>query len=148
MLNKDSVLNAHDICCDPVHWEAEVRKSPVHDHEVSFGHNHSRFVLKLWRDALDEIEQPLTTRCDMRAVLNVVRRPETLSGCIVPLVEERLEGFHDKGPVLFGCSLGYFSHLSCFGHLRFSFLCDLVVLLLGSSSTPPHSHRQPQRLNQ
>src|SRR5437667_144291 len=93
MPDEESVLNAHDICGNPVHREAEVRKSPVQNHEVSFGHNHSRFVLKLWRDALDEIEQTLTTRCDMRAVLNVVRRPETLSGCIVPLVEERLEGF-------------------------------------------------------
>src|SRR6267143_248673 len=83
MLREDSVLNAHDICGNPVHREAEVRKSPVHDHEVSLGHNHSRFVLQRWRDALDEIEQTLTTRCDMSAVLNVVRRPESFCRSII-----------------------------------------------------------------
>src|SRR6267154_3758757 len=105
MLNKDSVLNAHDICGDPVHWEAEVRKSPVHDHEVSLGHNHSRFVLQRWRDALDEIEQTRTTKCDMSAVLNVVRRPESFCDRIVTFVEERVERFQDEGLVLFGRSL-------------------------------------------
>jgi hypothetical protein len=30
----------------------------------------------------------LTTRCDMSAVLNVVRRPESLCGGIIALVEE------------------------------------------------------------
>src|SRR5437870_1038374 len=91
MLHKDSVLNAHDICGNPVHREAEVRKSPVHDHEVSLGHNHSRFVLQRWWDALDEVEQTLTTRCDMSAVLNVVRRPESLRSRVVALVEQRVE---------------------------------------------------------
>src|SRR5712675_821107 len=101
MLHKDSVLNAHDICGNPVHREAEVRKSPVHDDEVSLGHNHSRFVLQRWRDALDEIEQTLTTRCDMSAVLNVVRGPVTLGRQVVPFVEESVKGLKNECLVLF-----------------------------------------------
>src|SRR5258708_2618480 len=57
MLGEKSVLNAHDICSNPIHREAKVRKSPVHDDEVSLGHDGSRFVLQRWRKALDEIEQ-------------------------------------------------------------------------------------------
>src|SRR6202171_4898238 len=72
MLDKDPVLNAHNICGNPIHRSTETAKSPVHDHEVSLSHDRSRFVLQCWRDALDEIEQTLTTRRDMSAVLNVV----------------------------------------------------------------------------
>src|SRR5271170_7686723 len=93
MLDKDSVLNAHDICGNPIHGSTEAAKSPVHDHDVSLGHDHSRLVLQRWRDALDEIEQTLTAGRDMSAVLNIRSRPETLSGCIVTLVEKRVEGF-------------------------------------------------------
>src|SRR5260370_15746735 len=96
MLDKDSVLNAHDICGNPVHREAEVRKSPVHDHEVSLGHNHSRFILQRWRKALDEIEQALTTGSDMRAVLDVVWRPKLLGSPVVTLVEYDIERCQDK----------------------------------------------------
>src|SRR5260370_27730754 len=93
MLDKDSVLNAHNICGNPIHRSTETAKSPVHDHEVSLSHNRSRLVLQRWWDALDEIEQTLAAGCDMSAVLNIVRRPETLSGCIVALVEQRVESF-------------------------------------------------------
>src|SRR5260370_39087066 len=100
MLNKDSVLNAHNICGNPIHRRTETAKSPVHNHEVSLSHDHSRFVLQGWRDALDEIEQAIAARCDMSAVLNIVSRPETLSDCIVALVKQRVEGFKDKRFVL------------------------------------------------
>jgi hypothetical protein len=71
MLDKNSVLNAHNICGNPIHRSTETAKSPVHDHEVSLGHDRSRLVLQRWRDTLDEIEQTVAARCDMRAVLNV-----------------------------------------------------------------------------
>src|SRR6266403_3825796 len=105
MLDQDSVLNAHDIGGNPIHRSAETAKSPMHDHEVSLSADGSRFVLQRWRDALDEIEQTVATRCDMSAVLNVACRPESFCGRIVALVEERVERFQDEGLVLFGCSL-------------------------------------------
>jgi len=102
MLDKDSVLNAHNICGNPIHRSTEAAKSPMHDHEVSLSHDDSRFVLQCWWKALNEIEQALTTRCNVSAVLNVVRRPESFCGRIVALVEEFVERFHDEGFCLFG----------------------------------------------
>ena len=60
MLDKDCVLNAHNICGNPIHGSTETAESPVQDHEVSLCHVRSRFVLQRWRKALDEIEQTLT----------------------------------------------------------------------------------------
>jgi len=53
MLDKDSVFNAHNVGGNPIHREAEGRKSPVHNHEVSLCHDRSGFVLQRWRKALD-----------------------------------------------------------------------------------------------
>src|SRR6266851_396940 len=92
-VDKDSVLNAHNIRGNPIHRSTETTKSPVHDHEVSLSHARSRFVLKRWWDALERLNRPSRPGAYMSAVLNVVRRPETLSGCIVTLLEQRVEGF-------------------------------------------------------
>lgn len=72
MLDEDSVLNAHNICGNPIYRSTETAKSPVHDHEVSLSQDRPRFVIQRWWDALDEIEQTLTTRRDMSAVLDLV----------------------------------------------------------------------------
>src|SRR5258705_271321 len=130
MLDKDSVLNAHNICGNPIHRSTETAESPVHDHDVSLSHDRSRFVLQRWRDALDEIEQTLTARCDMSAVLNIVRRPETLSGCIVPFVEESVESLQHEGFVLVGCSL---RHLDSFLYLLSLGVLTEVIRELPSS---------------
>ena len=73
MLDKDSVLNAHNICGNQIHRSTKTAKSPVHDHEISLGHDRSGFVFQRWWDTLYEIEQAVAARCDMSAVLNVVR---------------------------------------------------------------------------
>src|SRR5439155_2560782 len=77
MLDKGSVLNAHNICGNPIHRSTETAKSSVHDHELSLSHYCSGLVLERWREAFDEIEQTFAARFDMSAVLNVVGRPET-----------------------------------------------------------------------
>src|SRR3989442_2567683 len=96
MLHKDSVLNAHNICGNPIHRSTETAKSSVHDHEVSLSHDRSRYVLQPWWKALDEIEQAFTTRCDMSAVLDVVGRPIALSRRAIALVEEGIERLKDN----------------------------------------------------
>src|SRR5437867_5560167 len=96
MLDKNAILDAKDVRCNPVHGLAEARKSPVHNHKIFFRHNRSRFVLQRWWDALYEIEQTLTAGCDMSAVLNVVRGPVALGRCVVPLIEQRIESFKDE----------------------------------------------------
>src|SRR5437899_1640039 len=130
MLDKDSVLNAHNICGNPIHRSTEATKSPVHDHEVSLSHDRSRFVLQRWRKALDEIEQALTTGSNVCAVLDVVRRPESFCGRIIALVEECVERFHDEGLVLFGCSLWHldsFLSLGVLTELMLEHSCGLNV---------------------
>src|SRR5258708_574068 len=96
MLHKDPIFDSKNVRCDPAHGQAEVRKSSMHDYEISIGHDRSRLVLERWRKALDEFEQPLATRCDMGAVLDVVGRPKLLSSRVVPLIEERIESFQDE----------------------------------------------------
>ena len=75
MFNKSMILDAQDVRRYPVRRLAEIRKSPVHDYEVSFGHDHSRFVSQSRWKALDKIEEALAARRDMSAVLNIVRGP-------------------------------------------------------------------------
>ena len=93
MLDKDSVLNAQNICGNPIHSSTEPAKSAVHDYEVSLCHDCSRLVLQCWWDALDEIEQTLAARCDMSAMLNVIRRPEPFRCRVLALVEQGFERF-------------------------------------------------------
>jgi hypothetical protein len=57
MVDEDSVLNAHNIRGNPIYGSAEAAKSPVHDDELSFSHDHSWVVLQLWWDVPDEIEE-------------------------------------------------------------------------------------------
>ena len=55
VLDEDPILNAHNICGNPIHWSTETAKSPVHDHEVSLSHDRSRFVLQRWWEALNPL---------------------------------------------------------------------------------------------
>ena len=71
MLRKFPGFDTHNISGNPIHRSTEIAKSSVHDHEVSLSQDGARFVLQCWRDALDEIEQTLTTGCNVSAVLNV-----------------------------------------------------------------------------
>src|ERR1700732_629696 len=48
------------------------------------------------RNALNEIEQALSARLNVSAVLSVVRRPITFGRHIVTLIEQRVERFRDK----------------------------------------------------
>src|ERR1700728_3040117 len=72
VLDQDFVLDANNVRCNPVHGQAKVGKSSMHDHEISLGHDRSCFVLERCRKALNEIEESLTARLDMSAVLNVI----------------------------------------------------------------------------
>src|SRR5690349_19825616 len=87
MLDQSAILDANDVRRNPVHRQAHARKAPMHDLKILFGDNRCRFVLQCRRDALDELKEAVTTRLDMGAVLDVVRRPVALGRCIVPLVE-------------------------------------------------------------
>jgi len=91
MLNKDAVFNAKNISRDPINRCTEPGKPAVHDHEIPVGNNCPRFVSKIVRESFDEVEQSLTARLDMRAVLDVVRRPEPFSWLRSRACEERVK---------------------------------------------------------
>ena len=56
------------------------------DDEVSLGYDYSGLIFERGRDALDQVEETVTARLNVRAVLNVVGRPETLRCRIVSLI--------------------------------------------------------------
>jgi len=71
MLDQNAIFDANDVRRNPVHREAEVRKSSMHNDEIPFTHNRSWLIFESRRKALDEIDQALTTGSNVRAVLNV-----------------------------------------------------------------------------
>src|SRR5216684_6088897 len=44
MLDQKAVLDANNVCGNPIHRSTEAAKSPVNDHEVTLGDDRSRFV--------------------------------------------------------------------------------------------------------
>src|SRR5947208_7094394 len=62
------------------------------DDEVAVSHDHPRLVFQRRRHALDEVEEALAAGSDVRAVLDVCRRPVALSRDVVSLVEQGIEG--------------------------------------------------------
>jgi len=68
VLDKNVVLDENNVRSNPVHGQAEMRKSPVHDDEVSISDDRSWLIPERRGKALHEIEQTLTTRCDMSTV--------------------------------------------------------------------------------
>ena len=71
------------------------------DDEISLGYDYSGLIFERGRDALDQVEETVTARLNVRAVLNVVGRPEALRFRIISLIKEGLEGFqHNRLIVL------------------------------------------------
>jgi hypothetical protein len=87
MLDQNAIFEANDVRRNPVHREAEVRKSSVHDDEIPFTHNRSMLIFESWRKTLDEIKQALTTGSNVSTVLDVARLPKLLGSRIVTLVK-------------------------------------------------------------
>jgi hypothetical protein len=69
MLDQNAIVDANDVRRNPVNRLPEARKSLVDDHVVSATIGPGSYG---WQ-ALDEIEETLTARCDMSAVLDIMR---------------------------------------------------------------------------
>src|ERR1700738_5494131 len=65
-------------------------------------------VVQSFRGPFDQGKKSLASGRNVRTVLNVVRRPETLGSGVVPLVEKRVESLQHESLVLF---------LDCLRHL-------------------------------
>ena len=89
----------------------------------------------------DEMEQTLTTWCDMSAVLNVVRRPVWCRGCIVTLVEKHVERFQDEGLVLFGRSLRHVDSFLSLGVFDRTHEGRFMLFELDEGDLPSHTQK-------
>ncbi|MGC2332183.1 MAG: hypothetical protein WA581_12060 [Candidatus Acidiferrales bacterium] len=88
MFNQNSILDSKNVCRNPVYRQADARNSPIHDCEISFGHNPSLFVLQGVRDALDRVKQAIAAGRDMSAVLYAIGRPIALGRGVVAFIEQ------------------------------------------------------------
>src|SRR5882672_7244683 len=86
MLDQKAVLDANNICGNPIYRSTEVAKSPVNNHEVTLGDNRSRFVPQRGRKTLDELEESFSAGFNVSAVLDVVSGPISLGPCVVALI--------------------------------------------------------------
>src|ERR1700682_4627057 len=73
VLDEQPVLETNNIGGDPVHRRAKARETAMDNHEISPGEDDACLILQRGWIAFDEIEQALSARLNMIAVLNVVR---------------------------------------------------------------------------
>src|SRR6266851_854171 len=88
---ENPILQANDVRCDPVHRQSYVGEPAMNDDVVTFYKNDPGLILERRRRGLDEVEEPVSSRLDMGAVLNVVGRPEPLRRRVVSFIEEGIE---------------------------------------------------------
>src|SRR5216683_2380278 len=69
VLDQKAVLDANNVCSDPIRRLAMPGKPPVDDDEIALGDNDVVFILQRWRDAFDEIKQAVATRLYMSTML-------------------------------------------------------------------------------
>src|SRR5260221_5881647 len=77
----------------------------MNDDEVAFSHDHPGLVFQRRWHALDEVEEALAAGSDVRAVLDVCRRPVALSRDVISLVEQCVEGLADQCLIPLLCRL-------------------------------------------
>ena len=99
MLSEKTVLDPDDVGHYPIGGLADVAEPPVQHHIVTARDGQPVFVSHVGRRGFHELEQALTTRGDVRAVLDVVRRPKPLCGRVITPVEQRVKCFQDERPV-------------------------------------------------
>ena len=99
VLKKDAVFHPDNVCRN--HRRPDAREPAMDDDEVSLGYDYSGLILERGRGALDQVEETVTAGLNVRAVLNVVGRPEALRYRIISLIKQGLEGLqHDRLIVL------------------------------------------------
>ncbi|MGA9246268.1 MAG: hypothetical protein WBW03_30325 [Silvibacterium sp.] len=90
--DENFILKANDVRCNPVHRQSDVGQPAMNDDVVTFCKNHPRLIVERRRRSFDEVEEPVSSRLDMGAVLNVVGRLEPLRRRVVALIERGIEG--------------------------------------------------------
>jgi len=95
VFDENPILQANHVRRDPVHRQSDVGESAMNDNVLTLCKNHSGLIPERRRRGLDEVEEPLSTRLDVGAMLNVVGRPEPLRRLVVALIKQGIECFQD-----------------------------------------------------
>ena len=105
MLGQEPVFEADNVGRDPGRGPSHPGETAMRDDVIAFGDNDLVFVAQRIGCRPDQSEQSFTSRRDVRAVLDVLRRPEALRSRVVAFVEESIEGLENDRLVLFWCCL-------------------------------------------
>ena len=108
VLGQFAMLKAHDIHHDPVRRQADAAKPTVKQHVVAIGDDKPILVTEVIGETFDHVEESLASGGNVRTVLNVIRRSETLRGDVIPLVEKRFKGVQHESLILFLDRLRHF----------------------------------------
>src|ERR1700730_5740226 len=100
MFGELAVLETHDIGGNPGGGPPISGEASVRNDVVPLGNDHLVLVTQRAGQRPDEVEQAVTTRRNVSAVLDVAVGPEPFGGCIVAPVEERIECLQDERLVL------------------------------------------------
>jgi hypothetical protein len=92
VFHENSILDAKNVCGDPIDGLAEAGESAMNDNEISICHNCARLIPERGRKTFDEVKESLAPRLDVSAVLDVVGRPISLGLGVISFIEERVEG--------------------------------------------------------
>jgi len=103
VLRQETVFEPDDVGRNPGRWPSDSRETAVRNDVIAFCDNELVFVAQRIRHRPDPSKQSFASRRDVRAVLDILRRPEALRRRLVAFVEESLKGFENDGLVLFGC---------------------------------------------
>ena len=114
MFRELAVLETNDIGGDPCGGTAVAGEAPMRDDIVAFGHYQLVLVAERLGRLADEVEQALAAGGDMSAVLDVAVGPEPFRGCVVALIEQRIERLQNNRLVLFGSGFHFPNlHVAC-----------------------------------
>ena len=115
MLFKNAIFEPDNVGGDPGGGSSHPSETAVRDDVIVFCNNELVFVAqRIWRRT-DQSEQSFASRRDVRAMLDVLWRPETFCCRVVAFVEESIEGFEYDRLVLFG---------GCLWHVQLLGLCS------------------------
>src|SRR5438552_17877806 len=111
MLLELSVLHADEVDDNPWCGKPVTGEPSTDEDHVAVGHDELQLVLELRGHGLDQAEQAVATRGNVRAVLDVLVRPEAFGGRVVALVKQRVERLAD-GLLVAVLRVGCRTHLS------------------------------------
>jgi len=93
VFDENPIVQSNDVRRYPVRGQSDVGEPAMNDDVVPSCKNHPRLILERLRRGLDEVEEPVSSRLDMGAMLNVVGRPEPLRRRVIAFIEQGIECF-------------------------------------------------------